>query len=168
MKRDRLKAKGRREGGTFIAFPHACFNHANYIELGAYAIKLLFDLYGNYNGNNNGDFCCTWSMMKKRKWKSESTLSKARKELLYYGWIICSRHGGRNRASLYAVTFQPIDNCKGKLDIKETVTAPANWKEPKTPLKNKSLVREVEQLTMPTDVMVRKTPSFTTELLQHA
>lgn len=143
--------------------PHACLNHKNYLALSSFAVKLLIDLYANYNGHNNGDFCCTWSMMKKRGWKSEATLNKARKELLYYGWIICSRHGGRNRASLYAVTFQSIDDCKGKLDIKETVTAPGNWKElkqfpKKEKRKNKSLVREVMQPTTPPVVKMGDRP----------
>lgn len=136
-----------------MALPHACMNHANFIALSPYAVKFLIDLYANYNGSNNGDFCCTWSMMKKRGWKSEATLSKARKELLYYGWIICSRRGGRNIPSLYAVTFQSIDECNGKLDLKETTTAPGNWKETKTitwkESKNKSLLRNVVQLTTP-------------------
>ena len=122
----RARVKGRREGGSFVSLPHACLRHENYILLGAYAVKLLIDLYSNYNGSNNGDFCCTWSMMKKRGWRSESTLNSARKELLHYGWILCGRQGGRNMASLYAVTFQSIDECKGKLDLRETVTAPAS------------------------------------------
>lgn len=125
---NRLRAKGRRESGKFISLPHACLIHKNFIALSGYAIKLLIDLYMNYNGFNNGDFCCTWSMMKERGWRSESTLNKALKELLYYGWIVCSRQGGRNKASLYAVTFQAIDECKGKLDCSETRTALGYWK----------------------------------------
>ena len=140
------------KSGSFVALPHACLRHKNFTVLGAYAVKLLIDLYANYNGTNNGDFCCTWSMMKKRGWRSESTLNNARKELLYYGWIICSRQGGRNMASLYAVTFQSIDECKGKLDVKETVTALGYWKEQKQftwkeQKKNKSLLRNFVQLT---------------------
>jgi hypothetical protein len=150
--------------------PKACLNHKNFIVLSPHALKLFIDLYANYNGYNNGDFCCTWSMMKKRGWKSESTLSKARKELLYYGWIIYSRHGGRNRASLYAVTFQAINDCKGKLDIKETVTSPGDWKETKQltwkEYQNKSLLCNVVQLTTPPVVKVWEKPCFTTQLLR--
>jgi len=145
--------------------PKACLTHQNFIALSPYAVKLLIDLYTNYNGKNNGDFCCTWSLMKKRGWRSESTLSNARKELLYYGWIICSRQGGKNMASLYAVTFQSIDECKGKLDMRETVTAPGNWKESKQLTwkecqKNKSLLRNVVQLTTPPVVKMWEKPCF--------
>jgi len=163
MKRSR--AKGRREGGSFISLPHACVRHENFILLSAYAVKLLIHLYANYNGKNNGDFCCTWSLMSKRGWRSESTLNNARKELLYYGWIICSRQGGRNLASLYAVTFQAIDDCKGKLDVQETVTTLGYWKENKEISfrdyqKNRSLLRNVVQLTTPPVVKVWEKPCF--------
>ena len=162
---NRQRAKGRRESGLFIMLPKVCLDHKNYISLSPYAVKLLIDLYVNYNGRNNGDFCCTWSLMKKRGWKSESTLNNARKELLYYGWIICSRQGGKNLASLYAVTFQSIDECKGKLDLRETVTAPGIWKEPKeiTWKKwqgNKSLLHNVVQLTTPPVVKAWEKPSY--------
>jgi hypothetical protein len=162
---NRRKAKGRNESGTFAALPHACLRHENFIALSSYAVKLLIDLYVSYNGNNNGDLCCTWSMMKKRNWRSESTLNNARKELLYYGWIICSRQGGKNMASLYAVTFQSIDECKGKLDIKETVTAPGGWKETRQPMKKvkkkkKSLPRNAVQFTTPPVVKAWEKPSY--------
>jgi len=162
---NRLRAKGRREGGTFVALPHACLMHENFIALSAHAVKLLIDLYASYRGINNGDLCCTWSLMKKRGWRSEATLNNARKELLYYGWNICSRQGGRNRPSLYAVTFQSIDECKGKLDVRETVTAPGDWKEPKKITwkewqKNKSLLHNVVQLTTPPVVKVWEKPCF--------
>ena len=161
----RSKVKGRSEGGSFAALPHACLRHENFTALSPYAVKLLIDLYVSFNGTNNGDLCCTWSLMKKRGWRSESTLNNARKELLYYGWIICSRQGGRNMASLYAVTFQSIDECNGKLDVRETVASPGHWKESKQYTwkeweKNKSLLRNVVQLTTPPVVKVWEKPCF--------
>ena len=126
----RQKVKRRRETGSFIAMPHACLNHENYIALNPHSVKLLFDLYAQYKGKNNGDFVATWSYMKKRGWRSQDTLFKAIKELLNRGWIVVSRQGGRNRCSLYAVTFQRIDECQGKLDITSTIAALGNWKSP--------------------------------------
>jgi len=157
---NRRRAKGRKEGGSFVRLPHACLRHNNFIVLSAYAVKLLIDLYANYNGRNNGE-----SMMKKRGWRSESTLNNARKELLHYGWIICSRQGGKNMASLYAVSFQSIDECKGKLDVRETVTAPGNWKEPKKITwkewsKINTCSHNVVQLTTPPVVKVWEKPCF--------
>ena len=139
----RRRVTGLKTTKNFIALPKACLNHSNYLGLSAYAVKLLLDIYVQYSGFNNGDFNCTWSLMKKRGWKSESTLNKVKKELLNTGWIILTRQGGKNRCSLYAVSFQSIDDCKGKLDIPTTNTAPGNWKN------NKSLLREMEQLTTP-------------------
>ena len=132
--------------------PHAILRHQNFVALSPYAIKLLIDLYMNFNGKNNGDFCATWSLMKKRGWRSEATLNNALKELMYYGWIVCTRQGGKHRASLYAVTFRAIDECGGKLDTPETATAPANWKEEKKQpwkqwIKNKKSSRNVEHIT---------------------
>lgn len=170
---NRIKAKGRKESGSFVRVPHAILNHENYTALSPQAKQLLWDLYAQYNGRNNGDFCCTWSMMKKRNWRSESTLSDARKELLYYGWIVCSRQGGRNIASLYGITFQAIDECKGKLDIAETTTAPGTWKTPKEISwkewkKKDSLLRNVVQLTTPSVVKQWEKPDYTVQLLQQA
>ena len=125
---NRRKVKGRMEGGSFVAIPHVCLNHENFRSLSPYAVKLFIDLFVQYNGRNNGDFCATWSYMKKRGWRSQATLQKTKKELLDRGWIIVSRQGGRHKCSLYAVTFQPIDECKGKLDVASTRTAPGNWK----------------------------------------
>jgi len=132
--RSRLKSKGRSEHKRFVGLPYECVIHENYIALSPYAVKLLIDLYMQYNSRNNGDFSAPWSMMKARGWRSPGTLSRAIKELLFYGWIIRSRVGGLNKCSLYAVTFQAIDECndkKGnsKLDIAPTTTSPGNWKE---------------------------------------
>ena len=166
MGRSRIRYRGRRESETFIMLPKSCLEHENYISLSPYAVKLLIDLYKNYNGRNNGDFCATWSMMKERGWRSESTLNKSLKELLHYGWIICSRQGGRHKASLYAVTFRSIDECKGKLDIKETAVSPGYWKEKEKlsfieqqRIKNAS--RNMMQSTSPPVVKVWETPTFT-------
>ncbi|SVB86360.1 uncharacterized protein METZ01_LOCUS239214, partial [marine metagenome] len=36
--------------------------------------------------------------------------------------------GGLNKCSLFALTWFQIDECKGKLDIKSTATAPHHWR----------------------------------------
>ena len=123
------KAKGRREHGRFHMLPHACLIHENFIRLSPKAVKLLIDLCVQYNGRNNGDLCAAFTMMKKRGWRSKETLNKAINELVHYGWIMVTRRGGLNKTpNLFAVTFRPIDECDGKLDIPPTHTAPATWK----------------------------------------
>jgi hypothetical protein len=74
--------------------------------------------------------------MQKRGWKSKDTLSKALKELLAGDWLEVTRQGGRNQATLYAVTFYAIDDCKGKLDIESTSRPRSTWRrhEPLPPM----------------------------------
>lgn len=124
----REKLKGRRSSGTYFGLPHAVMDSVNYLNLSAKAIRLLNDLGRQYNGKNNGDLCATWSVIKKRGWSSRSTLYKALQELLHYGLIIKSKQGGKHAPSLYALTWQSIDECKGKLDIRETITPSGEWK----------------------------------------
>jgi len=129
MTRSREKIKGRSEKISFAGLPKRCMSHENYINLSAYSRSLLIEFCYLYNGYNNGDLSAAFSVLKKRGWKSKGTLSRAIKELLEFRWIIKSRQGGKNRCSLYALTFHAIDECKGKLDIPSTNVAPGDWKE---------------------------------------
>ncbi len=128
MSRNRLRTKGRKEIGSFVALPHAVLEHPNFTKLSPRAVKLLIDIYAQYRGNNNGDLCAAFTIMKTRGWTSKDQLQKAKDELLEVGWLIVTRQGGRNKPTLYAVTFQPIDECKGKLDVNPTAAPPGNWK----------------------------------------
>ena len=122
-------AKGRRESGQFQTLPQACLKHENFISLSPKAVKLFLDILMQYNGTNNGDLCAAFSIMRKRGWRSKDTLNKAIKELLHYGWIIVTRRGGLYKTpNLYAITFQRIDECDGKLDIPPSNIAPGTWK----------------------------------------
>jgi len=79
---------------------------------------LLLDLFMQYRGDNNGDLCAAWKVMRRRGWKSEATLNRAKKQLIELGLIVETRKGARpNKASLYAVTWCALDECNGKLDI---------------------------------------------------
>lgn len=111
-------AADKRDGGQFFAIPHSVLNGAAYLSVSSHARMLLFDLIAQYKGDNNGDFCAAYSMMKLRGWKSTHTLLNAKRELLDVGLIEETRKGARpNLASLYAVTWLALDDCKGKLDI---------------------------------------------------
>ena len=102
-----------------------------FAQLSPRAVKLLIDLGTQYRGNNNGDFQMSWKHMQTRGWKSKQQLYLARDELVESGFIVVSRQGGKNRCSLYALTFFAIDECDGKLDIPETRVAPNDWRKPK-------------------------------------
>lgn len=112
------EARDKRDGGIFVTVPLSVLDSRAYIEAGAYARMLLFDLLQQYRGNNNGDLCAAWKLMRPRGWRSEATLNKAKRELLELGLIVETRKGARpNKASLYALTWYALDDCGGKLDI---------------------------------------------------
>lgn len=136
MAKTRLNTKGRRITGQFIAIPAEVLQSKAYKSLPAYSVKLVIDLSGQYNGSNNGDLCAAWIIMKKCGWRSRDTLARHIKLVLQSNLVIKTRQGGKNLPSLYAVTWRPIDYCKGKLDshIKSSNIPSHAWK-------NKSLTR---------------------------
>jgi hypothetical protein len=137
----RAGAKGRRESGAFAAIPHDVIHSANWRRASGNAIKLAIDLLAQFNGANNGDLSAPFSAMQKRGWKSSGTLKRAELEALHYGLIEKTRQGGLNRCNLYAVTWKPIDDCKGKLDIASTRVASGAWRKEVPPFENKRPIR---------------------------
>lgn len=119
------KAKGRANTKKFVKLYKDLLWHPNYIKLTPRAVKLLNDLMAQYNGNNNGDLSACMTLMSERGWTSKSSLQLALRELQYYEFVIVSRQGGRNMPTLLALTFFPIDECKGKHDLRIT-SAPNN------------------------------------------
>jgi hypothetical protein len=119
MARSRNKTKGRQESDCFFALPRRIIRGPEYARLSAHAVKLLVDLGAQYYGSNNGDLCASWTLMRERGWRSKATLHRAIKELRTANWIVVARQGGRNKPSLYALTFRRINECNGKLDIDE-------------------------------------------------
>jgi hypothetical protein len=92
------------------------------------AAHLLDNLTAQYNGGNNGDLCAAPKTMKLYGWNSQGSINKALTELLALGFIEQTRQGGRNKFSLYAITWKPIDECKNKLDVNPTRVASNLWK----------------------------------------
>src|SRR5688500_4612213 len=109
----RRKATGR-SAARFIGIPDYVFRSEEFGRLNGWDLKLLIELAGSYNGFNNGNLSCAYSQLKERGWRSNGTLSDARRRLLSNGWIVTTRHGGKHRCSLYAITWLPIDECEGK------------------------------------------------------
>lgn len=127
----RRKSTGRSKG-TFLGIPHYVFRSSEFGQLDGWSLKLLVEIAGKFNGYNNGDLSCVFSQLKLRGWRSNGTLSKARKRLLDAGWLLVSRHGGRHRCALYAVTWLPVDHCEGKgLEIKAEHSASNLWQTSK-------------------------------------
>ena len=129
MNKKRERVKGRRDRGRFFGIPLKVIESENYAMLGAWSVKLLIDIGKQYNGFNNGDLNAAWSIFSKQGWHSKGTLYRAIKELIDKGFIELTRQGGKNRCSLYAITWQSIDECGGKLDVRQTRVASNLWKE---------------------------------------
>jgi hypothetical protein len=95
-----------------------------YITLPDPAKALLLDIARQYNGSNNGDLSATLTTLNQRGWTSNSKLRRALAILLDSELIILTRQGGRHQCHLYALSWESIDDCKGKLDIGSTTTPP--------------------------------------------
>ena len=117
MGRKKNNGANKRSGGRYIPLETRILKHEAFIKLSPYATKLLFDLMSQFNGYNNGDLCCTWSIMKDRNWKSQSTLNEARIDLINAGFIYKTRQGGKNHCSLYALSFFGVTDRKGRFDF---------------------------------------------------
>ncbi|GAB2521168.1 hypothetical protein GCM10027188_24940 [Lysobacter humi (ex Lee et al. 2017)] len=112
-RRRRVKHKGRSEG-RFIRLYAELLDSDEFGSLSAAAVKLFMELARQYRGKNNGDLQAAWKLMRTRGWRSPGTLDRAKKELVESGFAIVTRQGGKNRCSLYALTFWPVDACNGK------------------------------------------------------
>lgn len=129
MAKSYQKSKGRKSTPRrFLALPYNLLASENYLNLSFYARSLLNDVAMQYDGSNNGDLCIAWSLMEKRGWKSKASLNKFRKELIDNGFLVMARQGRKGVASLYAITWQPIDECEGKLEISPTRVPTHDWK----------------------------------------
>jgi hypothetical protein len=112
------RAAQKRDGGAFIAVPTAVLESPAYIHLSPAATKLLWDIAAQLRGDNNGHLYCAWVVMQKRGWRSETTLTKAKRELLASQLLFETRKGARpNKAGWYAVTWQALDAIDG-MDVK--------------------------------------------------
>jgi hypothetical protein len=113
----------------FLHLHRSLLECQDFISLKGNSIKLLIDLGYQYNGYNNGDLCASLSVMRKRGWNSNQQLAKALKELLERNLIVQTKQGGLNLGpNLYAITWQPIDECNGKLDANPTTVAPRSFR----------------------------------------
>jgi len=127
------KSIARNSGGRYIAIPHMVMKSEDYRGLSGTAVKLLNALMFQFNGQNNGDFTAAWTVMSKQHgFKSKDPLTRAIRELEKANLIIKTREGffqnPGGRCALYAVTWLPINECKGKrLEMKSTITPPRKF-----------------------------------------
>lgn len=131
MARTRIKTKGRRDSGTFAALPHVVMDSEDFRGLSGGALKVLLGLLRQYRGGNNGDMSATFAQAKEWGIGSKSTLNSALDELQFRGLVIKTREGRFIRpggcCALYAISWRPIDECDGKLEVSPTVTPPRKF-----------------------------------------
>ena len=132
-------AKEARGGGTFMMLPVAVLRSQALASLSSYAAKLLWDIASQWCLGHNGDASAAFEkVMRARGWRSKATLNNALKELRASGLIVLTRQGSLHTCSLYALGWLAINECGGKLDIKET-TRPLNlWQDAIKLPKNKT------------------------------
>ncbi len=128
--RKRQKHTGRGKDHSFLRLPHFLLDSEEFAALSGNAIKLLLDAAKEFKGANNGNINLAWSRLASRGWVSQGTAHRAKHELLEQGFLRCTRHGGKNRCSLYALTWEPIDQCeKVNLEVASERVASHAWRK---------------------------------------
>ena len=129
------------EYGRYLSIPFVVLHSERFIGLSPKALKLLIDIARQFNGYNNGDLQATKSYLSSYGWSGNSCLTKAKKELLGTELIIQTRWGGMNMGcDLFAISWQPIHECGGKLEVEHTTNPPVDW------LKEESKMQERRRL----------------------
>lgn len=122
-KRSKLKSSQWHTGG-FAGIPRVVLDTKDFQRLSLSAKTLLLCLAYQYRGRNNGDLSLPHGLAAQWGIRSKSTLVKALRELEMANLILKTREGRflnpGGCCSLYALTWQPIDECKGKLDVLPT------------------------------------------------
>ena len=136
MARSLRKSKGRNPSGSFAALPHTVMDSADFRELSGGALKVLMGLLRQYRGGNNGDLSASFGQAQGWGVNSSSTLAAALKELQDSGLIIRTREGRFTKpggcCALYALSWQPIDECEGKIEVAATSTPPRKFSMERT------------------------------------
>ena len=104
------KSGDKRDGKQFVAFPHVVIDSAGYRQAGHVARSLLLDIARQYKGNNNGKLVACSSHLQQKGWRSNSTVTKALRELIACGLLIETRKGRRpNVAAWFALPWCDLD-----------------------------------------------------------
>ena len=107
-------AAASRDAGGFVAMPWAVLDSAAYQALGHPAKALLMEFARQYVRDNNGRLLASMAYLKERGWRSNSLLTRTKKELMEAGFIHETAKGQRpNKASWYAVTWAALDRIPG-------------------------------------------------------
>jgi hypothetical protein len=116
-------------GNHFAAIPVEVLTSDACRTLPNYAVRVLLAIAAQYRGKNNGDLAMTRATARDFGVASQEHLVVSLSALLERGLIQKTRQGGKKPLgpSLYAVTWQPIDNLFGKIDSGATTSAANTW-----------------------------------------
>lgn len=98
-----------KSGEKFAYIPKSVVDSDAYLGLRTRAPILLSVVAAKYTGSNNGDLAVTYNEMLSRGWARDTT-ARAFSELLDKGLLFLTRKGGRNRCSLYALSWLPVSD----------------------------------------------------------
>jgi len=116
--------KGR--GSSFAGIDRQVLDHPDYINLSGGAVKVLTELVRQFKGRNNGDLTLAESVIKDRNLGAKQSIKRYIDELIANDLIIRTRVGRFKNpggiCALYALTWQPINECGGKLEVNPTTT----------------------------------------------
>lgn len=101
-----------------MSIPHRMLNHPNFVSLTPLELKLLIDVWSQYNGRNNGSLTASMSLMQKRGWSSTGSLYKALSSLKKKGFFVVTKQGKKIKgdATLLAATWEGIDESRKDYD----------------------------------------------------
>ncbi len=139
----------------FVGIPYSVINSEPYVrKLRAPEVKLLQDIWMQFNGKNNGMLSACHTLMEKRGW-AKSSLHRAFCNLLHSGFIVVTRQGWRQRGrpTLVAATWEGIDEPYNKVDYDEGIipsnTSLGYWYKEKSTWKHKPKVKDQNKITPP-------------------
>jgi hypothetical protein len=125
----RRHPKRRMTGEHFAAIPFEVLESEAVCTLPNFALRVLVVLAGHYRGNNNGDLAMTRAIARRFGVRSHVALVRGLALLQERGLIQKTHQGGKRPwgPCLYALTWRPIDDLRGKIEIGPTVTATNAW-----------------------------------------
>jgi hypothetical protein len=116
-------------GNHFAMIPVEVLTSDACCTLPNYAVRVLLAIAAQYRGKNNGDLAMTRATAREFGITSQEHLVTSLSALLERGLIQKTRQGGKKPLgpSLYAVTWQPIDDLAGKIEAGATMCAANTW-----------------------------------------
>lgn len=139
----------------FVGIPYSVVNSDPYVRrLRAPEVKLLQDIWMQFNGKNNGMLSACHTLMEKRGW-AKSSLHRAFCNLLHSGFIVVTRQGWRQRGkpTLVAVTWEGINEPYNHVVYDDGIipshTPLGYWYKEKAAWKHKPSVKDKNKITPP-------------------